>query len=291
MLKITKIIGAAIVCLAFATTGCTTDKPAQNPPPEGKVSLDWATATATFPLQKYTLSADEASVMWAAKNIVASRCLAGGMVPPAEVERSRVMVNTPFESTKPVDHFGLWDAEYLAKNGVTDPLTDTDIFDGAATLNPDEATSERCWKSDEVAAIPVLNLHLQTSSSQPYALPIELHLGAWLAAEEDERGKAIQQEMEGCLNQAGYEVYVDRDGNRSFAANSGESEGEKRDKADLVTAKCSDQLEVMQRMGDIAAGYENQYISEHEAELVQIRQELDEKVEQAHQILREAGVE
>jgi hypothetical protein len=38
-------------------------------------------------------------------------------------------------------------------------------------------------------------------------------------------------------------------------------------------------------------GYQDQYISEHEAELLAIRTEADRRLERAHELLREVGLE
>ena len=57
-----------------------------------------------------------------------------------------------------------------------------------------------------------------------------------------------------------------------------------------LDAQCSDEGDVTQQAGDINATYQQQYIDAYQAELVTVKRLADDRVDQATQILRAAGV-
>jgi hypothetical protein len=59
----------------------------------------------------------------------------------------------------------------------------------------------------------------------------------------------------------------------------------------LAEATCNDSLQIAQRLGDIEATYAQLIIDEHEGELLAIRAEVEARLERAHAILREVGLE
>ncbi|MCL2782379.1 MAG: hypothetical protein FWD80_00160 [Propionibacteriaceae bacterium] len=60
--------------------------------------------------------------------------------------------------------------------------------------------------------------------------------------------------------------------------------------ARVAEAKCSDDMSYTQQVMDIVAAYQEQVITKHEAELVAMKQQLDERVTRATQLLVDIGV-
>jgi hypothetical protein len=61
-------------------------------------------------------------------------------------------------------------------------------------------------------------------------------------------------------------------------------------RAVLAEATCNDGLRLTQQAGDIDATYQQEYIKAHEAELIAIKRNADERVAKAREILREVGL-
>jgi hypothetical protein len=99
----------------------------------------------------------------------------------------------------------------------------------------------------------------------------------------------VYAELRQCLTDAGYGIYASQDFpviDRPPGASSAQELA-----IALTEATCNDSLRIAQRLGDIEATYQQLLIAEHEAELLAIRADVDARLERAHAILREVGLE
>ena len=98
----------------------------------------------------------------------------------------------------------------------------------------------------------------------------------------------LMSQWDACIQLAGYTVEAPADGGGTHWEDSWTDE--QLLQANITEAKCADDMNYTQQVGDIFAAYQMDYIKQHEAELVAIKQQADAAVAKAKQILIDAGV-
>ena len=108
-------LGIAALAVALAVTACAPGGPSQPSPdlPLGQASIDWETATITYPLDRYLMSDAEISLMMAADYVVTYECFYGTReLPPKAV--AGLLAMTKASMTPQVWMWGRWDAPFVA---------------------------------------------------------------------------------------------------------------------------------------------------------------------------------
>jgi hypothetical protein len=282
-------ISAVLVMLPLFTA-CGVAGADPDPPPPGAAVLDWENASIDFPLERFEMSPFEMSAVWAARNIAIARCFSGSdEVPEAELSRSAKMLTTPDMSMDAADWaFGWWDANFIENNGVWSTFGDFGSAPGMSAT----ADSQICLDSSAVADLTPGCIFFTVGNDMAFDKLSELHSNSAQSARLSSLAKSLSRQMDECLAESGYEMNEDDDGRPSFTAKVPENWSEEEQlRAIVASATCNDELGITQQMANLTAGYEEQAIAEHEAELLAIRAEAERRLGLAHELLREVGLE
>jgi hypothetical protein len=243
------------------------------------------------------MSPEEMSVMWAALNIVEVRCITGQEeVSPAELDRSAMMLATPDVIDDAHDWlFGWWSATAIRKTGWGRVTNDF----WSAELTP--ASDEKrilCSASSEAEALYPGAIRFRAGTDAAFEALLdtlaELFSKSRRAVELSPLAESLSKQMGSCLAENGYRLGGDdnRDGTPKLRVDIPlDATEEEKTRAILASATCDDRIGVTQQLADLMAGYQDKQITEHEAELVAIRVEVDRRLALAHQLLREVGLE
>ena len=147
---------------------------------------------------------------------------------------------------------------------------------------------QRC-RQDVVARAHEIPGRVRKRSDPTLADPPNAGMDSFRLAIHDGRFAAIREARDQCITAAGYRV-EEASETGGVAVDSAWSV-EYRLTAALAEAACDDGLGATQGYANIAAGYQNEYIKNHEAELVATKAECDRRLARAHSILTDAGVE
>ncbi|MDR2619951.1 MAG: hypothetical protein LBC29_02320 [Propionibacteriaceae bacterium] len=275
-------------------TSCNTGGVGSYPlPPPTTVNLNWEQASIDFPLERFEMSPSEMATMWAARNIAYVRCVTGkDEVPAIEMERSANMLKTLFTRFDVPDWvFGWWDTDFIRTQG-EEPVDDGDFMPGTETPASDEQA---------MACVATQELKDLTPGGMTFMVEADTAFSDLDAARVDSIKKtyfstlaeSLAKQMGNCLAESGYQIAPrDRDGTPAvFADDSLGVSPEEKLRIALVSAECNDRLGVTQQLANMMAGYQEQYIAEHEAELLAIRAEADRRLARAHELLHEVGLE
>ena len=256
-----------------------------SPVPGNTAVLDWESATITLPLDRFGMSLSDVLVVEAAGSLEFARCvLQTDNYPEAAVEEAvRYIGSTPMAHHW---RYGWWDADYVARNGYTgiqdDPLA---LLTDGSSRDQIQDCLEQIWGM----GLEALNSeHLTDADS---ALLGTGTIQAMDRTLSDAQFLALREQLRICVSQLGYTVYSTEPGADWSAVKTDASWSQEQVfQAALAEAECADDMSYTQQVGDIDAGYQLEYIREHEAELVQTKQIADERVAKAASILQDAGV-
>jgi len=188
--------------------------------------------------------------------------------------------------------FGSWDAPYIATHG--GPTTGS--LPSSPPLGPyplDQGKAVECVNDDQA----VLNMTARspmfgyTSPSPDTLSELTQYWGEGVArAEADPRFLSLAQQRGQCTQNHGYSVYYPHGDGVPFLSYNDNWTYEQRLQAELTEAQCSDDMSFTQQAVDMIATYQMQTISQHQAELVAIKQVLDQRVTDATKILTDLGL-
>jgi hypothetical protein len=251
--------------------------------------LDWDTAAITLPLEQFGMSPEESRVVVAASNIVFVRCVTGvtekSSFPAAELSASAHVLTAPADEAEWL--YSIWDALYVALHGDS-PGSGVSSFSPGSTLGLSAEVARACASGPEYKGLIPITAQQLGAGVQGDSL-VRYSMEASRQTRADSRAVATFEELRNCLIAAGYELYADSD--LPIAVHPDGAAAREQLLISLAEATCNDDLQITQRVGDINATYEQLIIDEHEAELLAIRAEVELRLERAHQILREAGLE
>jgi hypothetical protein len=256
--------------------------------------LDWDASAVVLPIDAFGMSPREASVVFAAQNILFARCAGVSESDMTnEIASSAKMLSQDY--VFPMRLYGFWDAAYVARNGfdLMSQLLADKVFYAGQSLAVDPEVRQRCYASPEVAAMNIVVPRVQTSEDDPAMLLSRLSFEASDWTTQDQRWVEASESMGRCLGSQGYSLeHASKDGPPTLSVEWSDSWSvEQRQSAVLASAQCNDSLGITQSLGDVGATYQQFLIDEHEAELLAVRVEVESRLERAHQILREAGLE
>ena len=246
----------------------------------GVAILDWDTATILLPLDKYGLTLHEAQIVDAAGSIEYAKCLNQTDSVKSSViqEAKRYLSTTPMAS-----HwlYGWWDVAYISKNGYRGVM-DTPLAYSAESPERRIDCFARVHNSGLTSAFNGndTNGDIGQLSKATFEAYDRMTVYAPFLA--------LQSAWRNCVSSQGYQIDYGYDTAAAFTDPSWSDEQYLR--AALADAHCADHMGYTQQVGDINAAYQMQYINEHEAELVQIRKSLSDRVAKATVILSNAGV-
>jgi hypothetical protein len=237
----------------------------------------------SFPLDAYAMNQQELNVMAAAQQLVFAKCaLGGGVRNAAAVEAARKSLALGPDSNRWL--FGHWDAPYVAAHSVSGPSARISLGGGEQIAS---GKLEECVNSPEMDSY--LAFDFTTLPMPPGGMELfRLYHEAVKQTYADPRFVALVTKRKECLRGQGYKIDPDSDLG-SVDTPSGSS-SEISLKADLAEAKCSDDLGFQQQAADIFATYQQLAINAHQAQLVAIRKQGDERVARATALLRTVGL-
>jgi len=256
----------------------------------GAAHLDWDSASFTVPIDAYAMSVHDMQVVGAAHTLRFIQCATGRDELTAD-ELANVrewLAVVPLANSW---YFGRWDAPYIAAHA--DSSGSWPSLGTAAIGDMDSEILSNCVNENE----KVMEFE-SISPSFGYISPIGdtfSNLAAYWGegfelAEKDQRFNDLVKQRNECIKQQGYPVTVPTRGESAGVKYEANWSEEQILKASLAEATCSDDMSFTQQVLDLVPAYQMQTISQHEAELVSMKQLLDQRVDAATKVLTAAGV-
>jgi len=258
--------------------------------------VNWDNATWATPVDAYAMSQQELRTVRAAAVAATYECLNGqsALSSAQEVNVRSWLADARWSPQRWL--FGFWQASWLSQTGNID---DTGFDVGLVISDEEWSRIDQCDNNNPGIAVfdavaPNVGFFGYGQLSAQVTLVGEIWGESYERTKVDSRYLALNEQRNACTIAKGYVVahaddrsdgYVDT-GSRSPNGASAEA----RLTAALAEAQCADDMDYTRQAVDIMAGYQQQLISEHEAELVAVRQVVDDRVTKATQTLHEAGL-
>lgn len=271
---------------------CSTKDPSANvvneiPVAARGATLDVSTETITWPLDRYALSVAEMDTVYYAQDLLTRNCARAkgvdlpvvprGLSVPATNPRGTVLGGGERNRT-----WGPWNPEWAAKWGEKQPPPSAQ---SQALMELNSSPTERedvraaCFAADDVQS-------LQEGLDEAMAQDTVVGRAFGTAvgqAEKDSRSLKAAADWAQCMNQGG--VPIKGDGLGVFFETGGEELSEEDGIARaLIDTGCKEKVSLVQRMADIEAAYQLQYIEKHQSALTAERAKTDEIVNRAKAI-------
>ena len=259
-------------------------------PSPGAGVLDWQNAEFALPIDQYAMSQHDIQLVNAANIVLLIRCVNGAhpldVVQVGNIKQWLSAVNLSQHWM-----FGNWDAPYVAQHGGVMGPHPTPISIEDLSLDMGQVTY--CVNDDP----SVLNM-TPRSPMFGYVSPGPDALSALLTywgdgvnlAESDPRYLALSEQRNKCTQAHGYSIsFTKADGTGSLSYDDNWTL-EQRIAAEATEAQCSDDMGFTQQVIDMIATYQLRTIADHEAELVAMKQILDQRVVDATKILTDVGL-
>jgi hypothetical protein len=291
----------AIIALMIFVPACSGSEASSPSLPSGELvsataNLDWELGQIGLPLDRYVSSNAEIPTLLAAQVIEFSRCAGDDGAPsPAAMAYALSMLQRPFFETAPNALFGVWDAPFVAAHGRAVGSAGFFPMDKGTTASQDKKNA--CFQNDAVTGLYPVQISTFYSGDNSMQSGIEF-ISSFRHAAYDltlhtEEYTLMLTEYGTCLAEQGYSPVMNRNGlpDGLMVDLAPEWSAEQILQAEIAGAACLDRFATTQRLGDIQATYEATFIAEHEAELLTIREQVELRLERAHQVLREAGLE
>lgn len=269
------ILGMTVLLLA---TGCAASSAPSGHPPVGKAELDPENMQITFPVQKYGMTWRDVQRVEYANEILADQCMKRKGVSNPKLQYAR-----PASAPFPDWTFGYWNANFTAQYGLGEALIVKNP--GAAKIESSDAlyrTYSSCLTRD---ALPILD-HLQISADEPPTVVFTAFHSSYNDTLTDPRAKTIRADWSKCVQNAGVSPAHDN----TMALDIKDSwTAEQLFVAVTASATCADSQQTVQKLANIAAGYQDQYIGKHEAQFVEIQKKRDRILKKVDQIIASYG--
>jgi hypothetical protein len=202
-----------------------------------------------------------------------------------------MMLTTPDTSIDAMDWvFGWWNATTISVKGWW--RLHGDFASGKetpATAKP----LELCIASQTVLDLAPGGAQLSVDGDDAFERLSEIRSDSYLLATRSQLAESLSGEMRSCLAETGYSLdRGDRDGRPSLsAALDDDWSYEEQLRAVLASATCNDRIGLTEQLAGLMAAYQERSIAEHEGELNAIRGEAERRLQLAHALLREVGLE
>ena len=289
-----QVLRLASTALALITlAGCTAPGSPQNQPwltpTPGLGTLDWSTPSFTVPMDAYGMSLRDVQIVEAAHTVLVLRCVnMRHDLSSAELDNVQQWLN----ARRPPQTwmFGNWDAPYVAANGGQTSRPQQDVPLGPEPLDTNRFVA--CVNEDPtVLSIQSVSPAYGLVASPPdETMNLIQYWGEGVGrALADPHLSALNKQRNACTQSHGYSIYYSDDGTGGLSYDHSWTD-EQRIRAEATEAQCSDDMNYTQQVVDMVATYQLQVIQQHRAELVAIKQTLDQKVADATQILVDLGL-
>ena len=300
MKHLASMLVAVLAAAALVLFSACSPVVSQNEPEVSvRAGLNWSDASIQLPLDAFSMTADERSLIYAARNIWFVRCITGdNTVPQVELTRSRDMLTTPHRVDVPNWLFGWWNASYVSTHGwlAASPSVDR-YMPGASISRLNEVAGIQCSKANDMRLLRPVGIGFVMveggDSDDAFSALFEHRMDAYRYVTHDSRYAAASAVMENCLKSSGYSLHQGHhDDYPGITVRTRDDwSGEQVQAAYLAAAQCNDQNNITQTLSDLQATYEQMAVDAHEAEFVAMRQEVEKRLAKAHELLREAGLE
>ncbi len=267
------------VCLAvsivFAFTACS---PADSKVPDGTstAKLDPSIGSISLPLDDYSVTKEQFLLIDRANNLLLEDCVTAAGQPMVPAETTAAIGDDR--------RFGIWVPEFAEKYGY-DPVPELTKIGYASgvqdTTKESIETFEGCKEKMSQELLPVLLPNLAGTSS-----PVQKGLDEsksqaaassdWKQAREDwfECQEANGLKPRRADNQWGPELPDDREGQIRIASQD---------------VACKTEVRLVQRLGDVLARFQSEYIGKNHAALIAEQKKRDEVLAKADQVVSSYG--
>ncbi|MCL2783518.1 MAG: hypothetical protein FWD80_06055 [Propionibacteriaceae bacterium] len=240
-------------------------------------------------MDQYAMSMRDVQLVDAAHTVLFLRCANGhDELDSEELENVRQTMNEPmFASERWM--FGHWDAPFISATG------DQRVTD-SVPLGPrpvDHSILSKCVNEDQTVLTmqTVAPTYGLMALADAEFMPL---VGYWWEgvslAEADPRYLELNKQRNTCTQSHGYAIYFPDNDNIGWLSYQDGWTPEQQLRAKLVEANCSDDMRFTQQLIDMVATYQMATIAQHQAELVAMKQNLDERVARAKAILADLGL-
>lgn len=261
-------VAIAVALAAGACSGTAID--AQE---DSGAVLDVERQQIIFPIESYVISGTNSRLVERANTARVSECLekAGFGYP----ESSRDWQNEPLTHDR---LFGPWNLQWVSQHGYDYPPSDETIrIEEENDLQPEGFNVAVLKCTDATELLP---LHTVTDGVSLASLG---YAQSYMEAQSDAEWLAATEEWKQCLRAAGFGIGDEPD---SWVPNFPATvEGEIR--AAIADVECKQETGLVQRLADIMAARQHDFIAENEAALEALKVESQDVVEQARSELNE----
>jgi len=287
--------GAALLLICgVALAGCSTaGQTSEQQAPEfadltvitGAAKLDPVMESITLPVDQYGMTVLESHVIDYAGLLLQKECMAEQGVDFLVVKPFNSFDDPPggnFEGGATPNHtWGLWSVDTASKWGYEDPPNELReallAANGAPMAATDGAVADKCFKNVvDTSGIGVAEL-LGDDTTITYRAQFHTF------PEDTPEGKKAYGDWVSCLEKKGLSPARD---NPFIPAGALEMSKEDQISTALTDAKCKQETNMIQRLADIEAAYQEVFIDKNEAALVAWRKEIQAMVDDAEETIR-----
>jgi len=258
-------------------------------PSAGLGMLNWTTPSFTVPIDAYAMNLHDIQIVEAAHTALVLECVNGNQTLGAsQLDNVREWLAAYW--TPQTWMFGNWDASYVAVHGGQTSRPQPDV-----QLGPDLIGSDRqiaCVNEDAtVLGMQSVSPGYGLVASPPdETMKLTQYWGEGVGrAVADPRLVALNKQRNDCTQSHGYSIYYSDDGTGGLSYDHSWTD-EQRIQAEVAEAQCSDDMNYTQQVVDMVATYQLDTIAKHQAELIAIKQTLDQRVADATTILSNLGL-
>gem|GEM_PF-1677126 len=271
-------VGVLLLVLMSGCGSSSSDVPSVAIPPiTAHAVLDLSSSTIELPIAAYGMSLGDEQFVLAAQSIVLWRCANHTEALSSQaLEDAQAWLS--WGGYKGQWLYGYWDAPYVTANGLV-PKNDQP----GGSVSP--ADAPECFQQSDYLSLAVVDT--STAGSLATSRLVRDTVQALDSATRDPRFVALVAARVSCVEKQGYSTGDNELGSVVIDAS---WSSEQTLRAALAEATCSDELNFVQQAGDINATYEQLTIDANQAEFVAIKQIADDRVAQATEVLRSAGL-
>jgi hypothetical protein len=265
----------------------------QAVPVESAPRFDYQTAKIWLPLDQYAMAPEESNLLNAARIIEMRACVIEAGVDPAwlppDDRIAEILTSPPY--AMPDWRYGVWNAEYVSEYGIEGPsveeplswLPDSPEF-AAASKDPKSLYNRAMDDCGGDHATQFVGRGAVGAKFEPWA---SANIELYFEAAADKRWAAAMKTWEECVEASGYRQNPDADGPQPEIPAGASAEAQA--KAWVEAARCSDEVGTARTLANIEAEYQVEFIGEHEAELLEIKQLVRAMAAEAEETVRAAG--
>lgn len=255
----------AVLLVGFALVGCTDDRPDSGR--RDVAVLDVEQQQILLPLDEFVLSEREGRLVGHVNAQRIAQCLHDHGLPYPEADRDWRSEDLTHNRI-----FGPWSLDWVAEHGYEYPSTvqAQAVVDAVAQLPAEFSVAlQGCVESTEL--LPVLTLYDEPN------LAARGSMESYLAAQTEGEWRTAIGEWRTCLADRGLSIEEAVD---VFVPDLPEGQ-EAQIRAAIADVECKEEVDLVQRLGDVMAKEQAEFISAHEAALEQLKSDKDDILSRA----------